>query len=301
MHLFKLQKCTPPFKVEKGSATDKPLNCNQSKGIAVSESKVVITAEEKQMDGSILFLVKVFKRQMPNELLFKIFGAFKTPRGVALDQDECIYVADSGNNRIVKFEPNGKYLKLRGKDDAFGNEDVKLRQPYGLYIKDKSLYVCDSGNSWIQIFDLDLNLLCRLGGQHADPRFLFEPVGIVYNPADQKFYVVDTGRNVITKISIKEDCCEVSRIQRMVLSDQLTEEDFHKLRGITVCNDYLLVTQVDQHFVLCLTVEGKFISKRDIKYPTDLAVYNDTVYACSCSDEVDAIQVFSLNAFIYNT
>ena len=246
-------------------------------------------------------LVKVFKRQKPNELLFKIVGPFDTLRGVAMDDDGCIYVADSENNRIVKFGHDGQYLMQRGKDDTFGSTYVNLRKPYGLYIREKSLYVCDCGNSWIQIFDLELNLLHRLGGQHADPCFLYEPVGIVFNPADQKFYVVDTGKNVITNISFEENCYHVSKLRNMVSSDQQTEQEFqefHKMRGITVYNNHIIVTQVDRDYVMCLTVEGQMKGKQDIEYPTDLTVHEGTVYVCSGSAKVDTIECYQFAELI---
>lgn len=281
--LSQLQECHDIFQVEKGFDTDKPLGQVKSRGIAVSESRIVITDQH---------LVKVFKRQRPNELLFKIVGPFDTPRGVAMDEDEDIYVADSNNNRIVKFHRDGQYLMQRGKDDAFGSTKVYLRQPFGLYIRDKSLYVCDSGNSWIQIFDLKLNLLYRLGGQHAFPCFLYQPVGIVYNPDDQKFYVVDTGKNVITIINIEENCYHVSRMQNMVLSDQQTEQEFHKMRGITVYNNHIIVTRVHRDSVVCLSVKGQMKGEQDIKYPTALTVHEGTVYVCSGSSAIDTIKCY---------
>lgn len=287
-----LQERSKAFQVEGGSVTDKALECMKSRGIAVSGTRVVITDQEMPSSDSTRHVVKVFKRQKPTEMLFKIVGPFDTPRGVAMDEDEYIYVADSGNNRIVKFHCEGEYLMQRGKDDTFGNTLVDLRQPYGLHIQDKFLYVCDFGNSWIQIFDLNLNLLYRLGGQKADPRFLFEPVGIVYNPDDQKFYVVDTCNNVITIISIEENYSHVSVIQNMVLLDQQTEQKFHKMRGIAVCKNHIIVSQVAHNSVLCLNVEGEMKGQQDIEYPTDLTVYEDTVYVCSGSEEVDSVKCY---------
>lgn len=261
----------------------------KSRGIAVSESRIIFTDQN---------LVKVCKRQEPNELLFKILGPFDTPRGVAMDEHEYIYVADSNNDRIVKFHRDGRYLMQRGKDDTFGSTKVRLRKPYGLHIKDKSLYVCDLGNSWIQIFDLKLNLLYRLGEQHALQGFLHQPAGIVYNPVDQNFYVVDTGKNVITIIHIEENCCYVSRIQNMVSSDQQTEQVFQRMRGITVYNNHIIVTQVDHDSVVCLSVTGQMKGEQDIKYPTALTVHEGTVYVCSCSTAVDTIKCYQFEELI---
>lgn len=287
-----MQNFKEKFKTEKGTTTDKPLQCDHPRGIAVSNNRIVISDQEEHSQHT-KFLVRVFNRESPKQILFTIVGKFQTIRGVAMDKDECIYVADCGHNRIVKFSSKGEYLNLREAGDTFGDDSVRLNGPYGVHIKDELLYVCDSGNSWIQIFDLDLNLRYRLGGQHAKPRFLFNPVDIVYNPADKHFYVVDKVNNKITKICIDlhEKSCTVSTIPKLVKSGQQIE--FHKLRGITVFKNYILVTQVNYNFVLCLTAEGEFIREYNVEYPTDIAVHGETLYVCSHRN--DTIQCFTLD------
>lgn len=258
----------------------------------MSNNRIVVSDREVHFDHT-KYLVRVFNRKSPNEILFTIVGSFEILRGVAMDKDECIYVADNGNNHIVKFSSKGEYLNLRRTKDTFGDERVQLNKPYGVHIEDELLYVCDSGNSWIQIFDLDLNLRYRLGGQHAEPRFLFSPVDIVYNPADKHFYVVDKVNDKITKICIDlhKKSCTVSTIPKLVKSGQQIE--FHKLRGITVFKNYILVTQVNYDFILCLTTEGEFIREYSVKHPTDITVHGETLYVCSHKN--DTIQCFTLD------
>ncbi len=41
-------------------------------------------------------------------------GQFNNPRGIAVDSDGNVYVADSGNNRIQKFSRFGTFLKKWG-------------------------------------------------------------------------------------------------------------------------------------------------------------------------------------------
>lgn len=259
----------------------------------MSESYIVITDEELQTNNATKYLVRVFNRLPPNELLFNIVGPFNTPRGVAIGEDGCIYIADSHNHRIVKFNKEGEYQDQRRQGDEFGSEKVALRKPHGLQIEGGLLYVCDSDNSWIQVFDLELNLRFRVGGQSAKPRFLYYPVGIVYNPAGKYFYVVDTGNNFITRISFEREFCFVSKIIT-------TERRLHKMRGIALCNGYIIVTQVTHDFIVCLTLDGEMKGEKDIKYPIDVAAYDETVYVCSGSDDVDTIQHFSLNEFVRN-
>lgn len=63
------------------------------------------------------------------------FGSFKAIKGIALDEDERIYVSDSGNNWIEVFDEFGKLLYVwRGKS---------LSHPSYLYFQNGNLYIPD--------------------------------------------------------------------------------------------------------------------------------------------------------------
>jgi hypothetical protein len=77
---------------------------------------------------------------------------FDQPTDVAVGPDGAIYVSDGyGNNRVVRFDPTGKYL------GAFGREGSALgefRLPHALAFDSKGqLYVADRSNARIQVFD----------------------------------------------------------------------------------------------------------------------------------------------------
>lgn len=287
-----LQDSIPTFNIEEGAVADQPLECDRPRGIAMSIKKIVIIHRRFAKNCAPYYVVRVFNRKSPKKILFTIVGTFETPKGVAMDKDECIYVADSGNNRIAKFTSEGKYVNSRGRKDKFGNIAVGFNEPCGLHIVDKWLYVCDSNNSRIQILDLDLNLLYRLGGQHAEPQFLHEPVDIVYNPADSHFYIVDLNRNEIKRIRIEKDfeTYYVSKISNLVDSGQKCE--FRKMCAITVFNDRILVTQ-STGYVLLLTREGELISKQHVEEPADITVNGKTLYVASHKE--NKIQCFALD------
>jgi tripartite motif-containing protein 71 len=62
-----------------------------------------------------------------------------------------VFVTDSGNNRIQKFNSNGTFLTTWGTQ---GSADGQLSKPDGISIDDGSqdVYVSDGGNSRIQVF-----------------------------------------------------------------------------------------------------------------------------------------------------
>jgi len=60
------------------------------------------------------------------------------PRGVALDNENYIYVVDSGNHRVQKFDINGNYLLLFG---GHGKGDGQLNTPYGITTRNNKVYM----------------------------------------------------------------------------------------------------------------------------------------------------------------
>ncbi len=78
-------------------------------------------------------------------------GAFRAPDDLVFDSQGTIYVADSGNARIAKLDPQGKFLLQWGKK---GKEPGQFATAHSLAIdKDDHIYVGDRGNERIQIFD----------------------------------------------------------------------------------------------------------------------------------------------------
>ena len=75
-------------------------------------------------------------------------GQFKGPWGVAIGEQENVFVADSGNNRIEKFSSSGGFLKSFG---SKGSGVSQFNAPEGIAtfegVEEKLLLVADSGNN----------------------------------------------------------------------------------------------------------------------------------------------------------
>ena len=80
---------------------------------------------------------------------------FKRTRGIALDSSGNVYVADSNNNRIQKFNSNGKFIT---KWDSSGTGDEQFYGLRGIAIGfSGNVYARDWGNNWVQVFSPSSN------------------------------------------------------------------------------------------------------------------------------------------------
>lgn len=89
---------------------------------------------------------------------------FQRPTDVAWDAAGNIYVADgygSGNARVAKFDPNGKFVRSWG---SRGSGPGQFNSVRGIAIDAQgNVYVADAGNKRIQVFDGDGNYKTQIG------------------------------------------------------------------------------------------------------------------------------------------
>lgn len=95
---------------------------------------------------------------------------FKTPQGLAIDADDNLYVADRDLNRVVKLSPDGRTLLLQlAKTNGQGRPmpgagPGELSQPFDVAVDTNGdVYVADSGNRRIQVFDASGAFLRQFG------------------------------------------------------------------------------------------------------------------------------------------
>ena len=87
-------------------------------------------------------------------------GEFRSPRGIAVDGNGAVWVADFGNNRIQVRDPDGKWWVAGGKpgrgSGAEGSGAGEFRSPRGIAVDGNgAVWVAEWGNSRIQVRDLD--------------------------------------------------------------------------------------------------------------------------------------------------
>ena len=81
---------------------------------------------------------------------------FYGPRDIAFDAEGRLYIVDQGRTRIVRFNPETEDFFAWGTP---GSGDGEFTQPTGIAVDGGEVYVTDTGNDRVQIFDLDGNFI----------------------------------------------------------------------------------------------------------------------------------------------
>lgn len=154
------------------------------KGLTINNKNHIIVCEEN------CHTVTVFGRKTKKLLSIGEFGKdkgqFNHPTGVSVDDRGCIYIADSKNDRVQKFEmAEGGFLGEYRGDRA---SHTHLNSPSSVKLGPKGhLYVVDRGNNRIVTLTQELEYVRSFGsagyglGQLQDPwDVAFDQHGFVY-------------------------------------------------------------------------------------------------------------------------
>ena len=120
------------------------------------------------------------------------------PRDVAVNMLGDIYIADYGNDRIVKLDSAYNFVDEIG---GFGVSDYSLNGPSALALDNVSnLYVIDSGNKRILRFDRNCNFVSRANGFTKNENVDFiNPTGLEVSPRGEIF-IGDEGLGACFKL-----------------------------------------------------------------------------------------------------
>ncbi|MDX2166123.1 MAG: DUF2298 domain-containing protein [Deltaproteobacteria bacterium] len=120
-------------------------------------------------------------------------GQLSQPRGLALDKDGNVYVADFGNERIQKFTPEFGFVKEWG---SRGELPSQFKQPGDVAVgPDGLVYVADTWNQRVQVFTPEGEYKKEWADKYYGPR------GIGIAPKSGKIYLADTGNHKVRRFS----------------------------------------------------------------------------------------------------
>jgi DNA-binding beta-propeller fold protein YncE len=103
-------------------------------------------------------------------------GQFSFPSAVALDSGGNVYVVDTGNNRIQKFNSNGDYLSEWG---GSGTGNGQFNHPSAIFIDGSgNVFVADTGNNRVQKFNSSGSHLLNIGSTGTGNGQFQSPSGV---------------------------------------------------------------------------------------------------------------------------
>lgn len=108
-------------------------------------------------------------------------GALRSPNDLHVGPDGKIYIADTGNHRVVVVDAEWNLVRIIDSFERDGADD-KLSSPRGLYVTaDQSLYVADTGNARIVQFDAEGRFVREIGPPHSEVAGIL-PANFDYRP-----------------------------------------------------------------------------------------------------------------------
>ncbi len=171
------------------------------------DEDTVLRITNSQTSGEACDITLHYSTGNPSATYQSVFGETGTANGqmqganaVTVDEDGNIYVCDTTNHRIVKYDSAGAFLLTWG---SFGTGNGQFKSPqgitYGRHGTGKYIWVADTGNGRIQSFSLSGVYNSQegkpSGTQYSSPR------GVVASTNNTGYLVADSGNHRIIKWS----------------------------------------------------------------------------------------------------
>lgn len=126
-------------------------------------------------------------------------GDFEAPAAVAVGPSGDVYVADTGNDRVVELSPADVVLSEWG---SRGGADGRFRSPTGIAVDAAGdVYVVDSENNRVQVFDASGDFLAKWGVRGTAAGELSQPSAIAVG-CEGDVYVADTNNNRVQRFDL---------------------------------------------------------------------------------------------------
>ena len=125
---------------------------------------------------------------------------FYGPRDIAMGPNKQIYVVDQGRLRIARFDPvSESYTLTWGRRGA---EEGEFSEATGIAVSAKFVFVTDTGNERIQVFDLDGKFI-RQWPVPEWKGFSFRYPDAVFDERSGRLYVTSSGTNEVLAFDLE--------------------------------------------------------------------------------------------------
>ena len=192
--------------------------------------------------------------------------------GVAVDEDDNIYISDSDGFCLCKFNKSGELLKRFG---DFGNGPGKFNWPRGLAVAGGQVFVCDCYNNRIQILSTKLEPVKQFGSKGAGEGQFNHPEGIAVD-SEGMLYVADNGNHRVQVFTRDGQFVHSFREKGSGSGELINPE------GVCVYDGFVYIAEYHHKCLSVFTKNGQFVtSVGNITSPYGVSVDSDGfVYVC---------------------
>jgi sugar lactone lactonase YvrE len=118
---------------------------------------------------------------------------FASPEDMAMDKAGNFYVTDTGNNRVIKFDKNFRYISQFG---GVGSQPGQFDHPHGIGVdSDGNIYINELNNARIQKFSNNGTFITQWGSNGTGPGQFTLPLEHLEVDFTDKVYMVDSAKN----------------------------------------------------------------------------------------------------------
>lgn len=203
----------------------------------------------------------------------KLQGQLRAPRSLLVDAKGLIYAADTGNDRIQIFNPDGTYNNMFGES---GTGEGQFRVPSGLAINSVgNIYVADTKNKKIKAFSADGMFMFAAGPEMGNVT-LVNPVSVACDE-NKNVYILDSA---LKKVIVTDAMGKFLRLWDDSGSLQDPASLVYDGKG------FFYILDRGTFNVKIFDAQGKFTasffargrSERELWSPQDLAFSSDKIY-----------------------
>lgn len=231
-----------------------------------------------------LFLCNICLAQEFRELQVSGDLPLKNPKSFDRDQSGFFYIADSGNNRVVKVDSSGKIIQTKGK---YGWENGKFDLPTDIDASSGlDIFVADFNNRRVQRFDRSLNFFSVFPSEENNLSFGNVNSAVLSSQGDLIF--LDSENGVLQKVGSDGEFDET--FEFAIGSSEIQFQEpvrvrINKSKKIVVLDKKSLKLFIFDYFGNFLTDFGdKFL-----KEPVTFRIYNGEIFV------LDSNTVYSFN------
>jgi predicted membrane-bound mannosyltransferase/DNA-binding beta-propeller fold protein YncE len=244
-----------------------PLGLNAPRDIAVGKNGDLYVTDSRNhrilhigADGNLLQEWGSFADQASGNAPI---GTFNEPWGIAVGPDGSVYVSDTWNHRVQKFSADGKPIKMWGQ---YGQPIPDIPEsksffwgPRGIAVDAQGhVYLADTGNKRIVVFDSDGNYITEFGTGGLDPGQFDEPVGIAVGN-DGTVYVTDTWNQRIQTFVGSADGTLFTPLSQWDVNAWFGQSLDNKPFIDVDANGNVFVTDPEGYRVIEFTRDGQFV------------------------------------------